>query len=361
MEKMKRLNITMVLLFIAMIIFAKERPQVKYLEETELVSVVAHLANVPGYNWGEEDVLNDYLADVDAYFAPYKDHPAVKLAKDDLSKHGFSWNFPVAVGLRFNLVNGKIIYRKELVADYNGHYDHITKKNEKKFLKLLQDFYKKSNFQTFYDNHRPLYTECEKAMQVVVDMIDFNWYDSFFGPKEKCEQNVYIGLLNGNGNYAIHNMKKDGTEIVDALMGCCGRLDGKIYYGASYTLPIIIHEFNHSYCNPLNDEIWDEISAKATAFYTPNAEFYKKEAYGNPHYVMNETFVEACMIRYLMSHPELDLNGVTVEDYIQIDIDKKFYMIRDIIKVLEERESHPELYKTMHDFMPRYVETITNY
>jgi len=37
MEKMKRLNITMVLLFIAMIIFAKERPQVKYLEETELV------------------------------------------------------------------------------------------------------------------------------------------------------------------------------------------------------------------------------------------------------------------------------------------------------------------------------------
>ena len=37
---------------------------------------------------------------------------------------------------------------------------------------------------------------------------------------------------------------------------------------------------------------------------------------------------------------------------------KKFVLIRDIIKVLEEREAHPDLYPTMADFMPRYMQTI---
>ena len=30
----------------------------------------------------------------------------------------------------------------------------------------------------------------------------------------------------------------------------------------------------------------------------------------------------------------------------------------DIIKVLEEREAHPDLYPTMADFMPRYIQTV---
>lgn len=36
-------------------------------------------------------------------------------------------------------------------------------------------------------------------------------------------------------------------------------------------------------------------------------------------------------------------------------------MIHDIISVLEEREVHPELYPTMRDFMPRYIETVNAY
>ena len=49
------------------------------------------------------------------------------------------------------------------------------------------------------------------------------------------------------------------------------------------------------------------------------------------------------------------------ERFIQIEEQKRFYMIRDIIKVLEEREAHPDRYPTMRDFMPRYIETINAY
>ena len=106
--------------------------------------------------------------------------------------------------------------------------------------------------------------------------------------------------------------------------------DGKIYYGEVYTLPVLIHEFNHSYCNPLNEEIWAGIKDRAESLFAENAEFYRSIAYGAPEYVMNEMFVEASMIRYLMSHP-LDLSGTGFEDMedlisrlLLVDDNKKF-------------------------------------
>lgn len=64
-----------------MVSLAKEKVNVKYLEEMELVSVVAHLADVPGYNWDKQYVLGEYLNDVDSCFAPYKRHPAVEFVR----------------------------------------------------------------------------------------------------------------------------------------------------------------------------------------------------------------------------------------------------------------------------------------
>ena len=73
-----------------------------------------------------------------------------------------------------------------------------------------------------------------------------------------------------------------------AFMGCADRnATGDIYYGEAYTLPVLIHEFNHSFCNPLNEEFWDDIKDKMTAFYYQNAFFYAQQAYGDPLTVAN--------------------------------------------------------------------------
>lgn len=45
---MKRTYTILALLVMTMVSLAKEKVNVKYLEEMELVSVVAHLADVPG-------------------------------------------------------------------------------------------------------------------------------------------------------------------------------------------------------------------------------------------------------------------------------------------------------------------------
>lgn len=60
-------------------------------------------------------------------------------------------------------------------------------------------------------------------------------------------------------------------------------------------------------------------------------------------------------------HP-IDMNGYTLEDWIKMDEeDKKFVMIRDVIRVLDERERLADKYPTMRSFMPRYVETANSF
>ena len=60
-------------------------------------------------------------------------------------------------------------------------------------------------------------------------------------------------------------------------------------------------------------------------------------------------------------HP-IDMNSYTLEDWIKMDEeDKKFVMIRDVIRVLDERERLADKYPTMRSFMPRYVETVNSF
>lgn len=363
--KIQQLTIFSALLFVCQNVMA-QKIIVKHTEESELVSVLCHIADIDGYVWEEDDIAApQYFADVDSVFSPYKNHPAVLFAKNELLDRGFAWSTPMDFAMRFKLENGKVVFLEDIEID--DYIDHITPKNEKTLLKLIQKFYDDSNFHQFYQQHQPLYAECEKAMKIVVDQLDVQWYDRFFGEKENNTFCIIPGLLNGPGNYAVHCQTKEGNQSVNAVMGCAGiDKQGRIYYGIAYTLPILIHEFNHSYCNPLNEEFWEEMKTAVTTYFEPNADFYRSIAYGNPLYVLNETFVEASMIRYLMSHP-MDLSGTKftmqtlIERYIEIDeTSKKFTLIRDIIEALGVREQNPDLYPTMHDFMPEYVKVVNH-
>lgn len=360
---MKRLLVVLMLFFtlITNAFGMKDRVEVVYSEEVELVSVVAYLANVPGYVWDGE-VLAEYKSDVDSSFAAFKEHPIIKFVSDSLYRDGFNWHFPVTVALRFNIEDGCIVYNDKLVGSFDNYYDRITQKRESRFLDMLKDFYDRTDFHSFFKAHDSLYNECVCAMRKVVDSIDFAWYDSFFGKRENSTFKIYPGLLIGPANYAVHQKYNDGKEVFNAVMGCCDKdEEGNIFYGMSYTLPIIIHEFNHSYCNPLNEEFWDAIKEKATEVYAADSDFYSSIAYGSPLLVMNETFVEAAVIRYLMSH-NVDLNGYTIEDWITMDEkEKRFIMIRDVIKALGEREELIDSFPTMKDFMPRYIEAVNGF
>ena len=95
--------------------FSQREVKAKYLEETELVSIVAHLAEIPGYTW-EDEALPDYMVELDSVFEPYKEHPAVIYARKELMNEGFNWNFPFDVALQLKIIEGKIRFNDSLVS-----------------------------------------------------------------------------------------------------------------------------------------------------------------------------------------------------------------------------------------------------
>lgn len=137
---------------------------VSYSEETELLAVVCHLADIDGYNFSEDDgVLPDYLADVDSFFAPFRKHKAIKFAAERLYRRGFSYDMPMAMALRLSIDDGQLKYNDSLVEDFDGYYERISRSDEKKFITLLEDFYQESSFREFFDSHREVYRECDNA------------------------------------------------------------------------------------------------------------------------------------------------------------------------------------------------------
>mgnify|MGYP003197265469 FL=1 len=108
-----------IVLFIASLTGAKAKNNISvdYTEESELVSVIAHLAKVPGYIWPEEQAgVIDYFHQVDSTFAPYSNHPIMAFVADSLVRQGFGYHVPVAMALRLKLKNGKLHYNILLSA-----------------------------------------------------------------------------------------------------------------------------------------------------------------------------------------------------------------------------------------------------
>ena len=56
------------------------------------------------------------------------------------------------------------------------------------------------------------------------------------------------------------------------------------------------------------------------------------------------------------------LNDAYIKLLTKIDYeDKRFYMIHDVIDALTERDRQRDIFPTMHDFMPRYIEVVNAY
>ena len=139
--------IAVIALFIASLIGAKAQNNISvdYTEESELVSVIAHLAKVPGYVWPEEQAgVIDYFHQVDSTFAPYSNHPIMAFVTDSLVKQGFGYHVPLSMALRLKLKNGKLHYNTDLELDFNHYYRGITPRHEKKLIALLEQYYVKN-------------------------------------------------------------------------------------------------------------------------------------------------------------------------------------------------------------------------
>lgn len=348
---MKRKTTILIIALLSVLTSFAQNPIPAHFDEcVDLVATVWRLSGAHEYS--RCDVPN-YAHEFDSVFAAYKEHPVVQLARQYPRESGIGYDAVASYGLHLTVTeNGDIVLNDNFAEGGDASFDRWTERQKKDFLEPLNDFYRTSHFHDWYLRKKDFHAQVEEAFNAINEKVDYSWFSSYFGPQSGSSFRIVLSLLVGPNNYGCSARLKDGSNALSPVIGCC-QLDenGEIFYNANAVLPIVIHEFCHHYCNPLNDQFWALMSKSAEKVYQENEVQLRQSAYGSALVMMNETFVRASVIRYMKLHyPQVDESAL-----INAEEEQGFILTQTLSEALKQYEQQRDKYVTMTDFMPSYA------
>jgi hypothetical protein len=331
----------------------KKEMQIKVNPTIELFSLIHHLDGDNQYN---EGLLPEYLAEVDHCFSPFKDHPAVKFAQNYRTQHQINGDAPMALAVTIGPppVLEPRIDLSHLPKNFDPRWDPNLIRD---YLEQARSFAVDSRFMEFHNQHKHFH---ESAIANLKEMLTkehfFQWYHDFFGYYPD-HFTVYIGLLNGSCNYGYSLTLPEGqTESVSILGARRPDSNGAPTYPKSWFLPVIIHEFCHSYINPLiisQPEVFKELGE---SLLVSHRDQMIQKGYNVWNVILNEYMVRACTIRFLIQYE----GQRTATQWMERDKKGGFLAIEGLVKLLEEYEKKRNKYPDIKSFLPqvkRYFES----
>ncbi|HEV2206281.1 MAG TPA: DUF4932 domain-containing protein [Candidatus Acidoferrales bacterium] len=311
----------------------------------ELLSIVFRLAGNSEYNMNR---FPRYTTDIDHYFSKYKDHPAVLMAKSLADNNGVGYDAVMAMAVYLSpppALKPLVPFSKD-VPDGRWGQENATE-----FVQKLRDFYRDTHFQSFFSEHQPMYKLAELRFQsAVLRDLDVAWYKRFYGEAPRGNFNVVLGMNNGGGNYGPRVLSSEGHEELYAIMGCWTQDDsGNPKYNTSEYLPTLIHEFNHSFVNPVLDAREADFASPAEKVYSHVAAQMKEMEYGDTKDMVNESLVRAAVILYFEAHGE---TAARIRHRIVREQANGFVWMDKLCALLRNYETNRNHYPTFSSFVP---------
>jgi hypothetical protein len=322
-------------------------PQPKIDKRTELLSIVFRLAGNWEYNSNDFKV---YTQDIHEYFDKFKDHPIISFASKLRMENGVSYD--AVMSMAFHIGQPPLFTP---IVEFNDDIPERRwgKDNAMKFIELLQDFYKVTDFEKFYNEHAELYTIAEENFLPVYKALKIDWYNQYYGLMPNGSFNVIICLGNGGSNYGGKVVFEDSSEDAFAIMGTWS-IDStdKPFYKTPNYLPTLIHEFNHSYVNPLIDKFSNQLENSGKIIYSPLENIMRRQAYGNWKTMICESVVRASVIRYMLKYDSYN----AAKGQMISEIGNGFYWMQGLVNILYEYEHNRTKYPTLESFMPQIIQ-----
>ncbi|MFD2571018.1 DUF4932 domain-containing protein [Spirosoma soli] len=326
-------------------------------QRVELLSIIFRLAGNDEYNG---DQFKKYVQDIHEHFDAYQTHPAVAMAKQLAHDNGVGYDAVMSMAIHLEQPPSL----KPIYAFTKAQLDkRWGATNAEAFAKLVQRFYQDTHCQSFFDKHKAMYQTAVDRFNQVLSQVDVSWYKQYYGTLPTGKFNVVIGIGNGGGNFGPKVLLPNGQEEIYAIMGtwAVDSTDTPTYMAAS-VLPTIIHEFNHSFVNPLIDKHEDELEAAGKAIFPGVADQMHRQAYGNWKTMFYESLVRASVIRYLTTH---EPDGQAARQQLRTEEANGFIWTQGLVDLLGEYESSRTKYPTLASFMPQinqfFQSTATNF
>lgn len=339
---MRSIILTLVLIFSFGASYGQLVPQVD--ERIELTGVAFRLAGIPEYS---EGLLEEYNQDIDAYFSPYRYHPLigylVKLRNEDRLGYAVVAGSTMYITIR----DGRVVLNPQVtLSELHGlGTQWRDEKTFRKYIRLLDDFYRTTRFRKFYQAHQPLYAEVKESAEYILSYFNEAWFTEFFGVPFTTPT-VYIALGNGRSNYYIGEQADGGYAIV---------LGGRQQFSFESIYPSMIHELCHHYTNPLFDRYWPSMQQAAEAIYERVKEDMWANAYGSAEDTCVEWLNNLCTSMYFREniHPLYRL-------YYSELRDRGFIWLPQSVQFMDNFYEHRDKYPCFDAFMPQVVEFLRN-
>lgn len=361
MHRKLSLHIRLTAILLLCVCFGSQLPAqtqipVNFDERTDLLSVVFRLAGNSEYNLCE---MTFYADNVDQHFAPYKNHQVVTLAKQ-YYRTGIGYDAVASFAMHIVLpTNDKesITIDPQFEAGGDRSFDRWSEQQKQEFLQPLTDFYRQSHFHQWYESTAEIRSQAISSFNENISQnIDLKWFDNFFGPLHGAQFQIVLSLLVGPNNYGCSATLNNGGTLLSPVIGCAlPDKEGKpTYEQMNVILPIVIHEFCHAYCNPLNEKHWKEMKTTADKVFKLSRTQIS-QAYDNSKTMMDETFVRSCVIRYQLAHSKK-------ANLLQLIREEKgFILVSTLVKSLGEYEQQRTQYSNMESYMPKLIQDINHF
>ena len=316
-------------------------------ERVELISIVFRLAGNPEYGQGRVD---RYIADVKEHFGPFWDHTAPLQAANLRKTRGVSYDAPMSLAVHLDGIanlRGRVpLDPLPEAVDARWRPDELER-----FLREARRFVEESDAAAFFEVHRPFYEETARRLgRLLQREARLEWFDAFFGAKPAATFTVIPALVNGGSCYGPH-ARIDGVEELYCVLG--------VWQTDAEGLPdfdrgcvdTVIHEFSHSYVNPVVDAHADAFAPSGERIFPHVKDEMQRIAYGSWRTVLYESLVRAAVIRYLRTTEGRGAAGRQVLE----EEDRGFAWMGELADLFDEYEADRETYPSFDSFVPRIV------
>jgi hypothetical protein len=314
----------------------------------ELMSILFRLA---GNNEYHQCRAPAYDKAIESYFAPYRDHAAVRSARS------LAIGFDAPMKLAANLRDAASLAER---VPFDGPAVHLYQgwdaAKARDFLGAARQFASDTIFQDFLKSQQALYAATNARLESFLQQADLAWLARFFGSHSPARFVIVPGLANGASSYAARVTDESGTQEIYAIPGVSKvDADGLPVFDSDWRTTMV-HELAHAYTNPAAGKFAGRMEKPVRQIYEAVAPAMQRQSYGNWRTMLNESLARAATIQYVMEHDGQE----AAQRVIRQENSRSFFWMSGLVKLLDTYRNDRQQYATFESFMPQVAEFFEN-
>lgn len=294
---------------------------------------------------------NLYKSKLENNLKDLKNHKAVALFDTLSKKHGFAFNKVTDWVLQF----GEFPDLKK-VREITTPYPFVESESEyliEDFKKEFISFNQHSLFQAYLSEVKSLNKKVINQVKQSESIQKLPAYlEKYYGTKLGSYNLILSPLVHSGGFNS--EFTANGKKEVYAIIGPNGEIEHIPYYEKKFLeMDLILHEFGHSFVNPLTEKFQNKIETIKEKYYSESLKKDGKEqAYGEWKYLFNELVIRAITIRIANEK----FGEERANELLDYEKSIGFSLVETITDILKEYENDREKYLSFSEFYPTLIE-----